>query len=282
MCLQQFCLVYCSLSSHTHTHTHTIMPHYIFQLEGRNSILYTKLPTSIRLNENITYVLGLVDIITYNTISNVNATNNKFSIGNYELELPEGTYEIQDIEYNLRTQISAKDAKKNKLQKQLQQQQPQQQPQQKQQEDTHLLIQANKNTYHCEIKSNKVINFDKENSIGSLLGFNKRKLEANVRHISDYSIDISSVNSISVECNLVGNSFRNNVAGHILYTFAPNVLPGYKIIEKPSEVTYLPINTNFIDEIYIKIVDQNGNLISFNGERITVRLYLKALNVQQQ
>lgn len=40
-------------------------------------------------------MLGLVNLITYNTIPNIEESNNKLFKGNYEHELPEGAYEIE-------------------------------------------------------------------------------------------------------------------------------------------------------------------------------------------
>jgi hypothetical protein len=57
------------------------------------------------------------------------------------------------------------------------------------------------------------------------------------------------------------------------------ILPsGYKIIESPSNVIYLPINTKQLDEIIIKITDQDGNLVNFREEVITVRLHLRRIH----
>lgn len=64
---------------------------------------------------------------------------------------------------------------------------------------------------------------------------------------------------------------------HILHMFYPTVPPGYKIIEVPSNVIYLPTNIKYIDEIILKIIDQDGNLINFKKEFVTVRLHLKTL-----
>ena len=64
---------------------------------------------------------------------------------------------------------------------------------------------------------------------------------------------------------------------HVIHKFFLVVPPGYSIVEKPSEVIYLPINTKEINEIILKITDQNGNLVNFRGEVITIRLHLQKL-----
>ena len=55
------------------------------------------------------------------------------------------------------------------------------------------------------------------------------------------------------------------------------VEPGYKINEVPSDVIYLPINTRIINNISVNIIDQDGKLINFRGETITIRLHLKKI-----
>lgn len=135
-------------------------------------------------------------------------------------------------------------------------------------------MEVNHTTLRCEIKSNRKVNFLQPKTIGNLLGFKPRILFPNVTHISENTVNISRVNAISVECNLITNSYNYGKPVHILHTFYPLVPPGYKIVEIPRDI-YLPINTNRINEIVLKIVDQDGKLINFRNELITVRLHLR-------
>ena len=112
-----------------------------------------------------------------------------------------------------------------------------------------------------------------------MLGFEKKRLTKNQKHISDRPIDIFKVNSVCVECNLVTNSFTNGKPVHIIHMFFPSSLPGAKIIEKPSNVIYLPINTRYINEIILKITYQDGNLVNFREEVVTVRLHLQNITL---
>jgi len=51
---------------------------------------------------------------------------------------------------------------------------------------------------------------------------------------------------------------------------------GYKIVERISHPIYLPvIKTSSISLITIRIVDEEGELINFNGEEISLALELK-------
>lgn len=242
---------------------------YTFTLSGRDSILSTNIYPPITLDEGI-YVLGLIDFVTYNTIPNVDESNNKFHYREngkqVEIVFPEGSYEIEDIEKYINNHVVIKEVKR---------------PQDvsnvivKEQENSSLKISPNLNTLMCEIKWDKDIDFAKDNTIGSLLGFERKTLQRNMIHISDHPIDIFKVNTICIDCNLVTNSYTNSKPMHIIHMFYPTVPPGYKIIEHPTNVIYLPINSRSIDQILLKILDQHGNLINFKKELVTIRLHLK-------
>jgi len=86
------------------------------------------------------------------------------------------------------------------------------------------------------------------------------------------------VNSVQIVCNISAGSYRNNTGEHILHIFFPNAAPGYKIVEVPSNIIYLPVSVRVIDNITVKIVDQDSDIIDFREETITIRLHLKRIN----
>lgn len=232
---------------------------YTFTLSQRSSVLSAKIYPPIILNENNNYAIGLVNFVSYNSIPNVDSTNNVFHYDdNKTIILPEGTYEIRDIDNYIRFYIENEVSEEEE-------------------EPPIIHISSNRNTLKCEVKSNKQIDFRKPNNIGSLLGFIPTILEPNIRHKSNFPINIFKVNVINIECNLVTNSYNNGEHRHILHVFYPNVLPGTKIVENPLNVIYLPINAKYIDEIILKITDQDGNLINFKEEIVTIRLHLKRI-----
>lgn len=231
-------------------------------LNGDSSLLSANYFPPIQLNEN--YVCGLISFDTYHSIPNVDVENNLFHIGDHEIEIPVGSYEISDIAeflknkyYTLKTDILS--SKLHNLNG-----------------SASLDIKANYNTLQTQIKSaSDIIYFNRERSIGSLLGFSKRVLQPDVEHFSDKPIDITKINTIIVESNIVSGSFINDTSAHILHQFSLNVSPGYKITEAPANVIYLPVRSKTINSIALKVVDQDGNLINFRGEKISVRLHLK-------
>lgn len=219
-------------------------------LSGNTSVLTAEYFPPLDLPTD--YVCGLIDFHTYNSIPNVQEKNNNlFHVGKSVVEMPTGSYEIDDIGEYLNQKF---DKLKN---------------------GPTILLKANNNTLKCEITSTDTIYFDRENSIGSLLGFSKRVLEASRLHTSDLPVNIIKVNAIRVECNLISGAFMNGIRVHTLHEFAPKVGPGYKIVEVPTNVIYLPVNTRRISSITLKLLDQDGDLINFRGEIITIRLHLK-------
>nr|CAH7717076.1 unnamed protein product [Callosobruchus chinensis] len=265
---------------------------YTFTLTGNESVLSAKIYPPIVLDSKKTYAIGLIDFVTYNTIPNVDSTNNKFYIDSHTITLADGCYEISDIERFIiksideENYILKKEQKKdrtNQIKKTpppppVDQAKPNVNHQEKLDEkETYIIMRSNRNTLRYEIKSNKAIHFEKPESIAGLLGFERKTLSPNKWHISSSPVNISKVNSICVDCNLIKNSYKNNTSVHILHMFYPNVPSGYRIIEKVQNVIYLPINTNYIDEVILKIIDQDGDLINFQGEVITVRVHLKEL-----
>lgn len=238
-----------------------------FLLSGRSSTLTSRYTPPIILDDSKDYVLGLISFEAYNSIPNIEKNkNNKFyygSKGKY-IEIPEGNYDainkylqraLDDFRWH-----DNDDSIREGIVKEHQKL---------------ISIKANNNTLKCRIKCSEDIDFTKKDSIGHLLGFKPRKLAAFGYHVSDFPVDIFSVNTICIECNIVGGSYINDRQAHVIHEFFPTVPAGFKIVETPSNVVYLPINTRFIDQIVVNIVSQDGELINFGREVVSLRLHLK-------
>lgn len=194
---------------------------------------------------------ALVDFQTYNSIPNVDERNNLFHLGNKVIEIPTGSYEINDIAEYINNILA-------KLYKNVQ-----------------IVLLANNITLKSSISSSDVIYFNRDRSIGGLLGFSKRELPANVIHTSDLIVNIVKVITIRVECNIISGSYSNSTRSHILHEFSPTVAPGYKMVEVPRNLIYLPVNVKTISSLTVKIIDQDGDLINFRGETISIRVHLR-------
>lgn len=244
-------------------------------MDGNSSVLSSRYYPPIIL-EDYNYALGLESLVTWNSFPNIDSNNNKFYFftpdkKEHYIEIPEGSYEIEDIESYLNKEI--KNYMEHYFQYEI---------------DKHgnrikkfkmltpsLIIRGNNNTLKSEVKCTLDINFSRKDSLGNLLGFKDTILKAHKTHISDFPAKILKVNALCVYCNIVTGSYKNGSPVHVIHQFFPTVPPGYKIVERPLNVIYLPINTKQIDEIIVKITDQEGNIVSFRGEEVGVRLHLK-------
>lgn len=120
------------------------------------------------------------------------------------------------------------------------------------------------------------VNFTVNHSIANTLGFNSVVLTTGY-NISPNIVNILTVNSVIVNCSIVGNSYLNGSNFPVIYSFFPNVAPGRKIVVEPSNIVYLPITTGYIPSIRIWITDQDNNLLDLRGDTFTCRLHFKEL-----
>ena len=107
------------------------------------------------------------------------------------------------------------------------------------------------------LKNNYEVDFRKDKSINSLLGFHSN-LYTSVFHKSENMVNILTINGILVNIDIISGSYVNGSTQPTIYAFFPDVSPGYKIIENPHNLLYLPITANTIHSITIWLTDQNG------------------------
>ena len=120
------------------------------------------------------------------------------------------------------------------------------------------------------------ISFRPDDSIGSLLGFNKRTIYEEY-NLSDNPVDIISFDNIFIECDIAqGMIFRGKRSG-IIFNFVMDVDPGYRYFHKfHGGVQWYMLETkDFISSIIFKLKNENGGLVSFNGQRVSFRLSIK-------
>lgn len=220
-----------------------------FTLSGNSSVLEAYYFPPIELLPNRKYVLGLIQLSTFNSIPNIDVTNNNIKIGNDDITLPIGSYELEDIEEYIKKSLKEKDTK--------------------------FSLKANNNTLKSILESNKPVDLRVKNSIHKVLGFSNILLEPNQIHTSSLNVKILKVNTLRIECNITTGAYINNKSVHTIHEFFPSVPPGYRITEAPRTVIYLPVNIQTIDFLQLKIVDQDNELINFRNEIITIRLHLK-------
>lgn len=264
-------------------------------LSGNSSNLRAEYFPAIDLSGG-SYVCGLIDFQTFNSIPNVDETNNMFYYGNEkEIKTVNHNIETNEIIKNVHPDdtASGKNGIKNKKTPSIKKLQPMNFfripvgsyevkdleayiKKQLELQKVEFALAANKNTLQCEILCSQPIDFSKPNTIGPLLGFKaKHVLKRNKTHISRHPASILKLNVIRVECNIIKGAFLNNKPVHTIHEFSPKVPPGYKIIETPQNVIYFPVTVKSIHDLNLSIVDQDNKLINFRGETITIRLHLK-------
>ena len=214
----------------------------------------------LQLDPKGKHEIALLNLDMYHSVPNIDESNNKFIYycddEKFIIEIPTGSYEIKEID-NFIQKILIKNS-----------------------HDDFFDIKANITTLKCilNIKNGCIkINFNEENSLKSLLGFSDDTVLEGVGEYEGQNIvNILSVNSIFVNCDIIEGSYLNDSQKPILYSFFPNVSPGYKIVEKPQSVVYLPITLPVLNSIHIWLTDQNHKLLNLKGETITLRLHLKS------
>lgn len=205
----------------------------------------------IELDSKYEYECGLIDFQSFHSIPNIDEFMNKIHVGNYEISIPTGTYEIEALNDYIKNVLGEKH---------------------------NFSVRSNKNTLHSEIFCSLPIDFAKRNTIAPLLGFSCKKLTENIIHTSQNLVDICRVNVVRIECDLIKGSYFNHRKTHTLHEFFPKVAAGFKIVESPQNVIYFPITKKAIDSISLSILDQNSEPINFRGENITIRIHIRKIN----
>ena len=106
-------------------------------------------------------------------------------------------------------------------------------------------------------------------SIGTLLGFQSGMHESGEKHHSIYNVVIMKVRIIRIDWNIISGAYLNSTEGHTLFKFDIDVEPGYKISKEPKNNIYMqiiPKGRQFIHNISIRILDDDGDLIDFQGK----------------
>ena len=238
------------------------MVNSLITLSAKSTNFTTKFNPPIKLN-GVEHEIALTSLETFHSFPNINEENNifKYSSDNgttwKTIKIPKGSYGLLGI-YNEISRGFRENGDYDEINKKYP-----------------ILILGNKNTAQIvmEIPANYKVDFTTPNSINTVFGFNKKKYGEGY-HKSEKVIDILPVNSILVHVENVIGSYMLGISSSILYSFFPNVAPGVKIIERPFQRIYLPIITQDIHEIRLKLTDQTGKILDLRGENLTVSLHL--------
>ena len=118
------------------------------------------------------------------------------------------------------------------------------------------------------------VDFNYQNSISKILGFTGAKYTGGF-HESENIVDILRINSILVNIDIISGSYVDGTTKSTVYSFFPKVSPGYKIIELPINLVYLPITLDTIDSLNVTITDQDNHSLNLRNEKLTIRFHIK-------
>ena len=139
-------------------------------------------------------------------------------------------------------------------------------------------ILPNVNTLHCiltVVGAKCKVSFDVPNSLASVLGFKQSIVYGVGRHASENLVNIMTVNSILVHCNIIHSSYMRGTQSPVTYNFFPNAAPGQKILEAPHNVIYLPVTVDVISTLSVRLTDQRGKLLDLRGVELTIRFHFR-------
>ena len=247
---------------------------YLF-LSSRTSNFTTQLNPPILLDTNKKYEAALLSLHTYNSVPNITEKNNKFKYSSDRgktwrtITIKKGTYELREINSYIQREM-LKNGDYDQDEKRY-----------------YINIDYYKPTFQTllEITSDDyMVDFDIENSLASTLGFTNEKLAGSGVYSSSNIIDIESVNSILVHCDIVLGAYLNSSRSNTFYSFTQEVSPGFKIIEKPSpELIFFPVvGRPDIQNIHVWLTDQDNNPIDLMGERLTINMLIREKGVDKK
>ena len=224
----------------------------------------TRFNPKLELDEKKKYEIALVNLETYYSFPNIDETNNIFVYspdnGNSweKIKIPKGSYEIDDINNTIQREMG-KRGHYDEIN-----------------EDYYINIAPNTNTLKSVLILEKgyQVDFNHQNSLAKVLGFTGTKYTEGFNE-SENVVDILRINSILVNIDIISGSYVNGTTKSTIYSFFPDVSPGYKIIESPVNLVYLPITLNTIDSLNVMITDQDDHLLNLRNEKLTIRFHIR-------
>ena len=170
------------------------------------------------LDKKKDYEIALINLETYYSFPTIDRSNNYFSYSPspnapwFDLIIPEGSYHVEDI-----NEFIQREMRKNGHYD-------------KANDKDNIEISANTNTLKSEmfLKNNYEVDFRKDQSINSLLGFHSN-LYTSGFHESENMVNILTINSKLVNIDIISGSYVNGSTQPTIYSFFPDVFSGIKL-----------------------------------------------------
>ena len=96
-------------------------------------------------------------------------------------------------------------------------------------------------------------------------------------HESPSPVNIISVNSIIVNCDIIESTYMNGKKSNSIYSFPINVSPGFRLTSHPTTLQYHRIVVDELHTIKVWLTDDLGKLLDLRGELLTIRLRIQEL-----
>ena len=233
-------------------------------LSGNQSGFNTLFNPKIELDMKKVYEIALVNLETYYSFPNIDDSNNIFVYSHDQgqtwtkIKIPTGSYEIGDLNQTIRFEME-KVGHYDEVN-----------------QESYINIAANSNTLKSIliIGQGYQVDFNQPNNLSKVLGFTGKKYIEGF-HESEKPVNILSIDSIFVNIDIIEGSYVNGKTKNTIYSFFPDVGPGFKIIESPVNLVYLPILPYTIQNLNLSITDQDENLLNLRNEKLTVRLHIR-------
>ena len=227
---------------------------YNLVVTGNTSKITTDFKPPLYLRKDRTYELALINLETYYSFPNIDATNNTFRYSKddgkmwTDVTIPIGCYEIRAINKDIIRQIP------NKA----------------------ITVKPNKNTLQSilTIASHYSVDFTVKNCLASVLGFENKIYKAGI-HVGERIVNILRINSILVNTNIITGSYLSGKAVPTLSNFFPDVRPGDKIVYSPVNLIYVPVTVDTITRLTSWLTDQSHQALNLRGEQLTIRFHLR-------
>ena len=230
---------------------------FLLTLSGKGSRLEKTFEPEISITPGCHYEIAFTSLETYHSIPNITLSNNTLQIKNngpwVTLALEKGCYGLMDLNAEIGRQLEVAGMSKA------------------------VTFRANYNTLKCvmNIEKGYTVKFG-ENSLRTVLGFAAKSYTGKARYESEHTVQILTVNSILVHCDLAGGSYLNGKRAPVVHSFFPLADPGDKIVEKPVEYIYLPISSDVIRRMTVWLTDQDQNLLDLREEVLTIKFHLRS------
>jgi hypothetical protein len=233
-----------------------------YVLSGTSSDFTINYAPPLRLDPSKSYEAALLSIDLYNSFPNITHENNqlRYSTDNgvtwKDISVKTGSYELTNINDEISRLLKENGES----------------------EDTkpYFSVKPNLSTLKSIVEvTSEFLRIDL-GTIGPTLGFPPHTILGIGYHESPDIVDIMKTTSILVNIDIISGSYVNGNRSPVIYSFFPDVPPGYKIVERPNpSLVYYPVNRFNIDRMRIWLTDQNNKSMDLRGESVTVRIAIR-------